>query len=172
MNNYKSDLPPGWTKIKLEHCVEILDNQRIPINASERSKRIGDIPYYGSTGQVGWIDDYLFNEELVLLGEDGAPFLDNSKNKAYIISGKSWVNNHAHVLKACKNLLNNIFLCHFLNQIDYQDYVTGTTRMKLNQARMKTIEIFLCPLPEQLRIVDKIESIFGQIDAAIEIFES
>lgn len=91
--------PPSWREHALSECVDVLDSKRIPINSKERALRVGPIPYYGATGQVGWIDDYLFDEELVLLGEDGAPFLDKSKPIAYVIEGKSWVNNHAHVLR-------------------------------------------------------------------------
>ncbi len=159
------NLPKGWIETKLENCIEILDSKRIPINSSERKQRQGKIPYYGSTGQVGWINDYLFNEELVLLGEDAAPFLDNFKDKAYLISGNSWVNNHAHVLKGIADLLLNSFLCYFLNQFNYHDYVTGTTRLKLNQTRMKMIPILIPPINEQKCIVSKIESIFAEIDA-------
>ena len=167
----KENLPKGWIKTELEICIEILDRKRIPINSNERKQRQGTIPYYGATGQVGYIDDYLFDEELVLLGEDGAPFLDHFKTKAYVIKGKSWVNNHAHVLKGVKEILLNEFLCHFLNQFQYHSYVTGTTRLKLNQSRMKNIPITLPPLPEQKRIVTKIESIFAQIDAIRENLE-
>ncbi|MDF1580357.1 MAG: restriction endonuclease subunit S, partial [Desulfuromonadales bacterium] len=98
-NSSKNELSTGWEWTTLENVAEILDSQRVPVNAKERETRQGDIPYYGATGQVGFIDDYLFDEELVLLGEDGAPFFDPSKQKAYIIRGKSWVNNHAHVLR-------------------------------------------------------------------------
>ena len=169
------NLPKGWIKTELEICIEILDRKRIPINSNERKQRQGTIPYYGATGQVGYIDDYLFDEELVLLGEDGAPFLDHFKTKAYVIKGKSWVNNHAHVLKGVKEILLNEFLCHFLNQFQYHSYVTGTTRLKLNQSRMKNIPITLPPLLEQHRIVSKIESIFARIDAKqkeLEILEA
>ena len=164
-------LPEGWTKTNLENCINILDSKRVPINSNERSKRYGSIPYYGATGQIGWIDDYLFNETLVLLGEDGAPFLETFKDKAYIIYGKSWVNNHAHVLQGMSNILLNKFLMYFLNQFNYKDYVTGTTRLKLNQTRMKDIPILFPPLPEQHRIVSKLESIFGRIDACREKLE-
>ncbi len=157
-------LPKSWIKTNLENVVEILDGKRIPINSRERQNRKGNIPYYGATGQVGLIDDYLFDEELVLLGEDGAPFFEPFKNKAYLIEGKSWINNHAHVLRGISELLINKFLCYYLNQIDYHNYVNGTTRLKLNQASMKIIPIILPPLNEQKRIVEKVEELFSLIE--------
>lgn len=168
----KRKLPNGWVRSNLVDCVEILDHRRIPINANQRKQRVGPIPYYGATGQVGWIDDYLFNEELVLLGEDGAPFLDLFKNKAYMISGKSWVNNHAHVLKGVNGILMNKFLCYYLNWFDYKEFVTGTTRLKLNQTSMKNMPILLPPLIEQKHIVTKLESIFAKIDATKNYLEN
>lgn len=170
-------LPEGWVWTSLEDCVDILDSQRVPINAKERENRITGksiyelYPYYGATGQVGWIDDYLFDEELFLLGEDGAPFLDQIKNKAYLIRGKSWVNNHAHVLRAIASLTPNLFLCHYLNIFDYNGYVTGTTRLKLNQFPMRKIPIPLPPLLEQHRIVAKIEELFTKQDAGVKSLE-
>ena len=159
------ELPKNWILSNIEDSIEILDNKRKPVSASERAKRIGDIPYYGATGVAGKIDDYIFDEELVLLGEDGAPFLDYSKNVAYLISGKSWVNNHAHVLKAKKNVTSNIFVLHYLNQFDYTNYVGGTTRLKLNQGNLKSIPFPLPPLAEQQRIVAKLDELFGHLDS-------
>lgn len=168
-----SELPEGWAWTTLEDCTEILDSQRVPINAKERETRISGksenelYPYYGATGQVGWIDDFLFDDELILLGEDGAPFLDFSKDKAYLIKGRSWVNNHAHVLRARTTITSNQLLCHYLNIFDYHEYVTGTTRLKLNQSLMRKIPVPLAPLPEQHRIVAKIEELFTKLDAGI-----
>src|SRR3954454_12833477 len=159
------ELPSGWTSAPLGEVVEILDSRRIPVNATERETRLGDIPYYGATGQVGWIDDFLFDDEIVLLGEDGAPFLDHSKPKAYLVSGKSWVNNHAHVLVGKPGLLNG-FLLYQLNTVDYGRYVSGTTRLKLPQGPMKQIELKLAPAGEQNRIVAEIEKQFTRLDAA------
>lgn len=161
-------LPKGWVGAKLEQCVDILDGRRVPVNADTRQERQGVIPYYGATGQVGWIDDHLFDEELVLLGEDGAPFGDPFKSKAYIIRGKSWVNNHAHVLRAVQAITTNSFLCLYLNLFRYDGYVSGTTRLKLNQAPMRKIPVPLPPLPEQRRIVAKIEELFTRLDAGVE----
>jgi type I restriction enzyme S subunit len=121
-----------------------------------------------ATGQIGWIDDFLFDEELLLLGEDGAPFFDPRKNKAYIIRGKSWVNNHAHVLRAKDWIASNPYLCYYLNNFRYDGYVSGTTRPKLNQAPMRRIPVRLAPLNEQKRIVSKIEELFTKLDAGIE----
>ena len=160
-------LPENWVWTTLGGCVDILDRKRVPINAKERDERKGNIPYYGATGQVGWIDDYLFDEELVLLGEDGAPFFDSTKNTAYIIRGKSWVNNHAHVLRAIFGVTLNQFLCNYLNNFNYQSYVTGTTRHKLNQSQMRIIPLPLPPLSEQRRIVTKIEELFARLDAGV-----
>src|SRR5713101_5967429 len=152
-------MPSSWAVEPLGSIVDILDSQRIPINSDERAKRPGDVPYYGATGQVGWIDDHLFDEELVLLGEDGAPFLDSAKTKAYIIKGKSWVNNHAHVLRGRPGISNR-FLMHQLNRVDFRRFVSGTTRLKLPQAPMRQIPLAIAPELEQVRIDDEIEKHF------------
>jgi type I restriction enzyme S subunit len=114
---------------------------------------------------VGWIDEALFDEELVLLGEDGAPFLDPNKHKAYMIHGPAWVNNHAHILRA-RSVTSNRLLLHALNAVDYRPYVNGTTRLKLTQAAMKAIPLVLPPLAEQRRIVAAVEEHFSRLDAA------
>ena len=162
-------IPKNWQWVYLtDGYAECKDSFRKPINSTERAGRVGAIPYYGATGQVGWIDDFLTDEELVLLGEDGAPFLDLYKDKAYIINGKAWVNNHAHVLKSYYGHAGNICLMHYLNIFNFTGYVNGTTRMKLTQASMDTIPVPLPPIPEQQRIVDRIESLFAKLDEAKE----
>ena len=164
-------IPNGWAHALLEAVCQILDSRRIPLNSSERSRRIAGksaedlYPYYGATGQVGVIDDFIFDGEHVLLGEDGAPFLDSFKVKSYLVDGKFWVNNHAHILKSA---VPNKYLCHYLNQIDYSDYVTGTTRLKLTQNALKRIPVLVAPIAEQRRIVAKIEELFSELDKGIE----
>ena len=161
-------LPGNWCWTYLTKAAECLDNFRKPINATERAGRNGNVPYYGATGQVGWIDDFITDEDLVLLGEDGAPFLDLIKDKAYLITGKAWVNNHAHILRSLFGDTGNRYLLHYLNSFNYAGYVNGTTRLKLTRASMDTIPIPLPPLAEQQRIVDRIESLFAKLDEAKE----
>lgn len=163
-------LPQGWQDYRLEDCVEVLDSLRVPINNAERQSRIEGkpaeqlYPYYGATGQVGVIDDFLFDEELVALGEDGVPFLDPFKPKAYMLRGKTWVNNHAHVLRGLDGIALNKFVFYYLNQFDYQDYVNGGTRLKLTQASMRVIPIPLPPFAEQTRIAAKLDELLAQVD--------
>jgi len=143
-----------WVPMSLNEVAEVLDSQRRPINSDERAKRPGPVPYYGANGQAGWIDEALFDEPLVLLGEDAIDFGNPSARKAYVISGPSWVNNHAHVLRARRDVVLTDFLCHTLNHVDYTDFVAFGTRSKLTQSKMKQISVDIPPLPVQRRIVD------------------
>jgi type I restriction enzyme S subunit len=169
------DKPVNWCSFPLDNVCDVHDNLRKPINSEERLKRIEGkdkkqlYPYYGATGQVGFIDDYLTDGEYILLGEDAAPFYDKSKNVAYLINGKTWVNNHAHILKS---KLDNRFLLHYLNHFDYRGCVTGTTRLKLTQGALKKIPVITPPLAEQHRIVAKIEELFSSLDKGIESLQT
>ena len=157
------ELPEEWEWARLEQIVDILDSMRIPINSKERKNRKGNIPYYGANGQVGWIDNFIFDEPLVLLAEDGGFFDTWNKPNAYMIAGKSWVNNHAHVLRPCKDIEIEIVL-HALNNTWLMPYVQGTTRYKLNQSTMRKILIPLPPKEEQKQITKKISDLFSQAD--------
>lgn len=160
-------LPESWSWTTLEDVVDIRDDLRKPVNSSERAFRSGPYPYYGATGQVGWIDDYMLDGEYVLLGEDGAPFFDSTKPKAYIISGKCWVNNHAHVLIGHGDMLRNRFLLHWLNVVDYHGFANGTTRLKLTQSSMRGMPVPMAPFSEQDRITQEIETQFSRLDAGV-----
>lgn len=159
-----------YNYIPLEQAADILDSYRKPVNNKERlnlikGKPLDELfPYYGATGQVGWIDSFLTDGEYILLGEDGAPFLNPYAEKAYIIYGKTWVNNHAHILRS---KTNNEFLCYYLNYFNYKNYVSGTTRLKLTQAQMRKIPIPNIPSDEQFRIVARIEELFSELDKAV-----
>lgn len=172
-----NNLPNDWKVEELGNCVDILDNQRIPLNNQDREERIKGkniselFPYYGATQQVGYIDDFLFDEELVLLGEDGVMFYDKDKQKAYLINGKSWVNNHAHVLRAKKNITINKYLVNFLNTFHYKGFVSGATRLKLNQSRMAKIPIPIPPLEQQKKIVKVLDLTSNLIEKQKELLE-
>ena len=154
-----------WELRPLAEVADILDSQRVPVNAKERETRQGTVPYYGATGQVGWIDEHIFDEELVLLGEDGAPFLDSNKAKAYMIRGKTWVNNHAHVLRA--RTVSTKWLAYYLNSISYADLVAGTTRLKLTQAAMRQIRVPIAPWHVMETVVAEVEKQFSRLDEAV-----
>ncbi|WP_257904509.1 type I restriction/modification system, specificity subunit [Campylobacter lari] len=157
-----------WKINKLEKVCEILDNKRVPISQKDRIR--GIYPYYGASGIVDYIDRYIFDEELVLIGEDGAKW-GAFENSAFIASGKYWVNNHAHILKPNNETLINKFLVYFLNYSNLEKYITGATVKKLNQQKLKQIEIPLPPLQEQERIVGILDESFAKIDENIKILE-
>ena len=168
-------LPNNWSLMPIVDVCEILDSKRVPINARERRARTKDksegqlFPYYGATGKVDVIDGYLFEGEHVLLGEDGAPFLDPFKEKAYAVKGKFWVNNHAHILRAHGS---NKYLVHFLNSIRYEEHISGTTRYKLTKSALKSIAVPIAPISEQYRIAAKIDVLFEEIDKGIARLKS
>ena len=140
-------------RVAITDCCEILDSQRIPITASDRVA--GPYPYYGANGIQDHVADYIFDDELVLLAEDGGNFGSKERPIAYRVSGKCWVNNHAHVLKP-KAGLNVDYLCYALMFYDVGSFVNGATRMKLTQAAMRQMTIPKREMSEQLRIVQLI----------------
>jgi type I restriction enzyme S subunit len=127
-----SDVPRGWIKAPVTEFVALHDNRRIPLNAKQREKMHGKYPYYGANGLVDHVNDYLFDGEYALLAEDGGYFDDPKRGVAYDVSGKFWVNNHAHILEPLGDMSNR-FLRHSLNAFNWMPYVGGTTRLKLTQ---------------------------------------
>lgn len=154
---------------KLEEVCEILDSQRIPITAKDRKE--GPYPYYGANGIQDFVSDYIFDDELVLLAEDGGNFGSTEKPIAYRVSGKCWVNNHAHVLKA-KKIINIDYLCYSLMFYNTNGLVNGATRQKLTQAAMRQMKIPSRTLQEQDKIVEKIKSVFEAINIKKEELEN
>lgn len=149
-------------KYRLDECCEILDSQRIPITGADRVA--GEYPYYGANGIQDYVADYIFDDELVLLAEDGGNFGSKSKPIAYRVSGKCWVNNHAHVLKP-KEMIDVDFLCYSLMFYNVDGMVNGATRQKLTQAAMRQMTIPKVEFSEQLVIVNKMKTVQGIIAA-------
>lgn len=155
--------------VPLGEVVEILDSRRKPITKHDREP--GPYPYYGATGILDYVKDYIFDEPLVLVGEDGAKWGVGDKT-AFPISGKTWVNNHAHVLRPKRDVLLDTYLIEMLNEMDLSPYITGVTVPKLNQEKLRSIEIPLPPLAIQQEIVAEIESYQKIIDGARQVVEN
>lgn len=143
---------------KLGEICEILDSKRIPITASERIP--GPYPYYGANGVQDYVADYIFDDELILLAEDGGNFGSKDKPIAYRASGKCWVNNHAHVIKPKKGY-DIDYVCYSLMFYDVSNLVNGATRQKLTQADMREMVILERPLKEQQHIAAVLDRVYG-----------
>ena len=150
----------AWPMVRLGDVCEVLDYKRKPITKKDRVS--GGVPYYGASGVVDYVNNYIFDERLVLLGEDGAKW-GAGDNSAFIIEGKTWVNNHAHVLRM-KECVIDEFLVQYLNCKDLSDSITGVTVPKLNQQKMCDIQIPLPPLEVQKEIVERLEKELGEAD--------
>ncbi|MBC6001341.1 restriction endonuclease subunit S [Veillonella hominis] len=140
--------------IRVEDCCEILDSQRKPITESERVP--GRYPYYGANGIQGTINQYIFDGKLVLVAEDGGHFGSKTKSIAYLVNGKCWVNNHAHVLRAKKGFLAE-YICYSLMFYKIEGYINGATRQKLTQAALRKLIIPKRSVEYQKAIVDRLD---------------
>ncbi|MCG4273258.1 restriction endonuclease subunit S [Acetobacter senegalensis] len=156
-----SDLPRGWEKVSVTEIVALHDSRRVPLNATQRAEMRGPIPYYGANGLVDHVNDYLFDGEYVLLAEDGGYFDDPRRGVAYEVSGKFWVNNHAHILEPLGGIQTR-FVRYQLNAMNWLPYVGGSTRLKLTQGGLQQALVPVPPLAEQRRIVAKIDSLTGK----------
>lgn len=153
----------GWEIKKLGDIVDVLDKLRKPITKRDRVE--GDYPYYGATGILSYVHNYIFSEKLVLIGEDGAKW-QSGDSTSFIADGKYWVNNHAHVVRPNRNIVIDEWLVNFLNFSDLTPFITGMTVPKLNQEKMKNIPIPIPPLAEQQHIVSILDECLAAIDKA------
>lgn len=151
-----------WKEYPLNDCVYFLDSQRKPIEEGNRTK--GIFPYYGASGIVDYINDYIFDEELILLSEDGANITDRNYPVCFLAKGKYWVNNHAHVLKAKEGFVNS-FLSNAMERKDYTQYNTGMAMPKLNKEACKRIPVLHPSSKEQQAIASYFTSLDSQISA-------
>ena len=156
-------MPNSWDWCRFSTATINRDGERIPLSQKTRENLEKKYDYYGASGVIDKVDKYLFNERLLLIGEDGANLITRSKPIAFIANGLYWVNNHAHVLQAPTAVLLD-YLCFFINAIPLDKYVTGSAQPKMTQDKMNTILIPLPPLAEQQRIVEQIETLLGYVD--------
>lgn len=159
-------LVTAWHDVALTEAVDFLDSQRRPVKVGDRAKMRGHIPYYGASGIVDYVDSALFDEDLILLGEDGENILSRVVPLAFKITGKSWVNNHAHVLRPTAEF-DIDFLTAYLESLDYSGLNTGTAQPKLNKQSCSTIRVVKPPLAEQRRIA----SVLSDADDLIAALE-
>ena len=151
-----------WDMRRLGKVADNLDNRRVPITSSDREA--GDVPYYGASGIVDYVEGFIFDEDLLCVSEDGANLVARTYPIAFPISGKTWVNNHAHVLKF-ENACTQKFVEVYLNSIKLDDFITGMAQPKLNKAMLDNIPIPHPDIPEQQRIADCLTSLDDLITA-------
>lgn len=158
-------IPEGWEMRKLEEVCNILDSKRKPIKAKDREKMKGNIPYYGASGIIDWINDYIFDEDIILLGEDGENLKSRNSQLAFKVTGKCWVNNHAHVFKILNANRDDIdYITYYLENKDYTIYIAGSAQPKITQAQCRKLLIATPRIEEQ----KKISSILSSVDEYIE----
>ncbi|MFN3073831.1 restriction endonuclease subunit S [Acinetobacter sp. TY2] len=160
-------IPDDWEEVLLADAVIFLDGLRKPVKASNRSTKQGIYPYYGASGIVDYVDDYIFDDNLILLGEDGENILSRNLPLAFKVSGKVWVNNHAHVMKP-KSDFNINYLTEFLESLDYSLLNSGTAQPKLNKKTCMNIKVLKPSLAEQILIGNIIEEMDQDIYLSIK----
>ena len=161
--HYPFELPKGWEWTNIEELLINRDGERKPVSSTIRSKQKNKIyDYYGAAGKIDKVEEYLFNERLLLVGEDGANLLSRNKDNAFFADGKYWVNNHAHVLDATdKSILD--FVAIVINSMKLDDFITGSAQPKLSQDNLNKIPVMLPPINEQCRILKEVKHWFSLI---------
>ncbi len=165
---------PAWKEYSLENVVEFLDGQRKPLECAERATMKGEYPYYGASGIIDYINNYIFNEPLLLLGEDGANIITRSSPLCFIATGKYWVNNHAHVMRP-KQGFDLQFVCEALESIDYTKYNTGTAQPKLNQEKCRKITFNYPCYDEQIiisKFISELNKRIHETEKQLSLFET
>ena len=158
------EVPEGWCITDIGELLINRDGERKPVSLAIRSKQKNKVyDYYGAAGVIDKVDNYLFDECLLLIGEDGANLLSRNKNNAFLADGKYWVNNHAHVLDTIDKFILS-YVAIVINSMKLDDYITGSAQPKLSQDNLNKIPIFLPPLNEQKRIMTELERWFALID--------
>ncbi|WP_308719293.1 restriction endonuclease subunit S [Komagataeibacter xylinus] len=163
-------LPPSWPVVPLGALVECLDAGRVPLNRAQRAQRPGPVPYHGASGVTGHVDQALFDGALVLLGEDGAPFADPTRDVAFFHEGPLWAGNHVHVLRPRAGV-DGRFVAHALNTLPYGPHVEGSTRPKLTRARMNSLPVPCPSLACQRLVADRLDVSLQRIDGQVRLLD-
>ena len=156
-------IPANWIRATFGDLTICRDGERLPVSKDDRENRAKVYDYYGASGVIDKIDDFLFDKPLLLIGEDGANLINRSTPIAFIARGKYWVNNHAHVVDGIsEDYLRYLEL--FINATDLSHFVTGTAQPKMNQTKMNSIPVDLPPMAEQRRIIGKVDELMDLCD--------
>ncbi|WP_238273294.1 restriction endonuclease subunit S [Methylobacterium cerastii] len=158
-----ANLPDTWETTPLDRAVHNHDARRIPLKKDDRVKRQGAYPYYGASGIIDHIDDYIYDGKYLLIAEDGANLLSRSTSIAFTAMGKFWVNNHAHIVQPNENY-DHDFIRYYIESVDLRPYVTGSAQPKLTQGAFERIFVVCPPRNEQIEIVRRIENALAWID--------
>jgi type I restriction enzyme S subunit len=159
------EIPEHWEVKNLRYAFEFLNNRRIPLSAIEREKMQGKYPYYGASGIIDYVDDYIFEEKLILIGEDGANLLSKSTPLAFVAEGKYWVNNHAHILRP---LFKGFpYWAEQLSLIDYTIFISGAAQPKLSRGNLGSVKVIVPSLNDLKEISAYLETASQKIETAI-----
>lgn len=156
-------IPEKWKWVQFKSTCSSLDGKRVPVKKSDRKKQARNFPYYGATGIIDYVENYIFDGTYLLIGEDGANLLSKAKDNAFMVSGKFWLNNHAHIFES-NEVAELSYLRLVINSMSLNPYVTGSAQPKLTQKKLLSIPVPLPPLTEQRRIVAKVEELMAQVD--------
>ena len=158
-----------WPTRTVDQISTNLDSKRVPITKSDR--KAGEIPYYGASGIVDFVKDYLFNEDLLCVSEDGANLVARTSPIAFPIAGKTWVNNHAHVLRF-NDVATQKMVEDYLNSIDLRDFITGIAQPKLNRAMLDTVPVLLPEPDERTKIAECLSSLDAKIAGEANVLDT
>ena len=157
------EVPKGWEWERFGNIMINKDSERVPLSVAQRQQLKKIYDYYGASGVIDKVDKYLFDKDLLLIGEDGANLINRSTPIAFIAKGKYWVNNHAHVLDVCSGMALS-YVALFINAVSLVDYITGTAQPKMNQEKMNSILLAIPPVKEQHRILEKMSMVDAFVD--------
>lgn len=158
------EIPKSWAWVRLKNVTINRDKERKPISLRDRTKVKKIYDYYGASGIIDKIDNYIFSEKLLLIGEDGENLIARSKPLAFFADGKYWVNNHAHCIDATDKQILEL-ICVFINAISIEPFITGSAQPKLTQDKLNSILVPIPPEKEQSAISKKIKQLYSVLDS-------
>lgn len=159
--------PTHWAMATLGDLVDVYDFARVPLNKRQRIRFQGPFPYYGANGVVDWVEDYIFDGTFILIAEDGGHYADPTRAVAVKVDGRFWVNNHAHVVRA-RDGIDSAYLAYALRTVDWMEHVSGSTRLKLTQANLRSLPVPVTSSAEQVRLARRLDDALAGAESGAE----